>query len=126
MQSSLSTSEYELRAAISCFFNNNLIAAGNKIPGIYEFAQNEMQNALRNLDFPRFSYESWRQYQRYLIQDAALCFYLANCNDVAKEKKVFPAWPKIQSAVRCNNNEYKQGEGIGTILKCVTPLDVAL
>ena len=117
--------DWGLRLAISNFFNKKLIDAGNMFLEIYEDAQNEMQNALSSLS-PEHEYELWRQWQRYLIQDAALCFYLANSNDVTREKKIFPFWPRTQSALRYKTQEYKKGEGIGTILQCITPLDVFL
>ncbi|KFY68603.1 hypothetical protein V496_00946 [Pseudogymnoascus sp. VKM F-4515 (FW-2607)] len=120
--------EWGLRLAISSFFDQRLIDAGNMFLEIYEDAQNEMQNSLSCLS-PKHEPELWRQWQRYLIQDAALCFYLAylaNSNDVTREKKVFPFWPKTQSALLYKKQEYKKGEGIGTILQCMTPLDIFL
>jgi hypothetical protein len=114
--------------AITAFQNGELISAGNKFLDVYEAAQNAQQEALSNFtEISEYKIDPLRKWQCYLIHDAALCFYLANSNDVARKKEIYSAWPKTRSKVRYRGDEYEQGMGVGNIMKdSITPLDAAL
>ena len=102
--------------------------AGNKFLDLYEAAQNAQLDALSFFtEETDYKFGSLRRWERYIIQDAALCFYLADSNAVEREKKIYSKWPKTSSRITYKGDEYKQGVGIGCILKdCTTPVDVAL
>lgn len=117
--------------AIAAFQNGELISAGNKFLDAYEAVQNAHQAALSNFLHGSVFPIDIQTGKRFLIQDAALCFYLANSKDVARKKGVYSAWPKTRSKVRHVHKggveDYEPGVGVGTIIKdSITHLDAIL
>lgn len=120
---------HQIDDAVDEFLAGNFIMAGNDFLDLYEAVQNAQLEALSIFteEEPELKISSLRRWERYIIQDAALCFYLADNIAVEREKATLSEWPKTSSSMSYKGLGYKQGVGIGAILKdCITPLDVAL